>query len=352
MASSSQTTPMPVPVPRPGIPRSARAVMRELAHTIPEARGFAAQRASSLVEATDASGTDQASKLRSMVNATLQAARRATVLAVTSGKGGVGKSNVAVNLAVCLAQAGKRVILLDADLGLANADVLCNVDVRSNLAHVVARQKQLQDVTVEAPGGFKLIGGASGLAKMADLTDADRHRLLLALDAIEAEADVIILDTGAGISPNVLSFNRAADHVLVVTTPEPTAITDAYASIKVLTRRPTIASGPESTGNAFGGRISLLVNQATGPGEAQQVYDRISKVAKQFLGVSVFDAGFVPRDSAVTDAVRRRSPFVIAFPKSPASRAVGQLAVRLEHGVHRPERKGFFQRLGRWMGGS
>ena len=163
---------------------------------------------------------DQATNLRSLV---LQRPR-AQVIAVTSGKGGVGKSNVAVNLAVQLASAGKSVVLLDADLGLANADVLCNIDLPFNLAHVIARKKELKDVMVKGPGGFKLIGGASGLARMADLSDDDRQRLVAALAELEFQADIILIDTGAGISPNVLSFTRAADHVLVVTTPEPTAI--------------------------------------------------------------------------------------------------------------------------------
>src|SRR5437667_2605702 len=205
---------------------------------------------------------DQATNLRSLV---LQRPR-AQVIAVTSGKGGVGKSNVAVNLAVQLASAGKSVVLLDADLGLANADVLCNIDLPFNLAHVIARKKELREVMVKGPGGFKLIGGASGLARMADLSDDDRQRLVSALAELELQADVILIDTGAGISPNVLSFTRAADHVLVVTTPEPTAITDAYAVVKVLSRdRDSFVSER---------RVSLLVNQVRNSNEAKVVHGR------------------------------------------------------------------------------
>src|SRR5205823_3452108 len=179
------------------------------------------------------------------------------------------------NLAIKLASAGKHVVLLDADLGLANADVLCNVELPYNLSHVIARKKELSEVMIEAPGGFHLIGGASGLARMADLTDFDRQRLVDALGQLEQQTDVILIDTGAGISPNVLSFTRAADHVLVVTTPEPTAITDAYAVVKVISRE---------TGER---RISLLVNQVRTSAEAKVVYGRIAQVAKQFLSVSV-----------------------------------------------------------------
>lgn len=292
---------------------------------------------------------DQATHLRSLVQgsipagaaasaAPMQRRHRASVVAITSGKGGVGKSNVAVNLAITLAAAGKRVTLLDADLGLANADVLCNVDLRANLSHVIARKRELSDVLVKAPGGFNLIGGASGLARMADLTDEDRQRLVDALGELEKQADIILIDTGAGISPNVLSFTRAADHVLVVTTPEPTAITDAYAVIKVISR------------DEQEHRLSLLVNQARSPGEGRVVHERIAKVAKQFLGVSVLDAGYVLADENVQNAVRRRMPFVLGSPNCPAARCIEKLAMRLEQGVANVgDQGGFFNRMSRWF---
>jgi len=282
---------------------------------------------------------DQAAKLRAMS----QQHRRASVIAVTSGKGGVGKSNVAVNLCIRLAAGGKRVILLDADLGLANADVLCNVSLESNLAHFVARQRALQDVMVNAPGNFKLIGGASGLARMADLTDFDRERLVAAMNELEEMADVIVIDTGAGISPNVLAFTRSADDVLVVTTPEPTAITDAYAVIKVMHRQENHQSDR---------RVSLLVNMARNPHEAAAVYERISKVARQFLGVGLLDAGHILEDPAVRQAVRQRVPFTLSAPDSPASRCVSQLAARLGHSSGRESRsRSFIDRMSQWLFG-
>jgi len=290
---------------------------------------------------------DQATQLRTLV----RDRARASVIAVTSGKGGVGKSNIAVNLAVQLSTAGKDVILLDADLGLANADVLCNVDLPFNLSHVIARKKELKDVLVRGPGGFRLIGGASGLAKMADLTEFDRQRILESMADLERQADVIIIDTGAGISPNVLSFTRAADHVLVVTTPEPTAITDAYAVVKVLTR----STGHDGIGGVAPDaerHLSLLVNQARSASEGRFVYDRISKVARQFLGVSLHDAGHVAWDETVPNCVRRRTPFLIDSPNCPASRCVAHLAARLQQGVTLvPRPGGFFQRLNRWIRG-
>jgi flagellar biosynthesis protein FlhG len=277
---------------------------------------------------------DQAESLRSMV----RARPRASVIAITSGKGGVGKSNIAVNLAIKFAESNKDVVLLDADLGLANADVLCNIELHANLSHVIARKKELKEVLTPAPGGFRLIGGASGLARMADLSDEDRERLIVALVELEETTDVILIDTGAGISPNVLSFTRAADHVLVVTTPEPTAITDAYAVIKVVSRQ----SNDQ--------RISLLVNQVRSPGEARLVHDRIAKVARQFLGVTVLDAGYMMADEAVWAAVRRRTPFMITHPRCPAGQCIHQLAMRLERGVApKADAAGFFNRMSQWF---
>ena len=279
---------------------------------------------------------DQATLLRSLARATQ---RRATTIAITSGKGGVGKSNVAVNLAIRFAKSGKDVVLLDADLGLANADVLCNVTLPANLSHVIARKRRLDEVLVPAPGGFRLLGGASGLARMADLSEPDRARLVDVLADLERQADIILVDTGAGISPNVLGFTRAADHVLVVTTPEPTAITDAYAVIKVVSR----------DGGAR--RISLLVNQARTPSEGRLVHDRIARVAKQFLGATVYDAGHVMSDAAVPAAVRQRVPFLIGQPTCPAGQGITQLAMRLESGIVADPGHGggFFVRMQQWL---
>ena len=316
---------------------------------------------------------DQASQLRALVKEAMpqaaqrgrpeqprrRPARRGSVIAVTSGKGGVGKSNVAVNLAIKLAGDGKKVVLLDADLGLANADVLCNVDLPSNLSHFISRKKELREVMVAGPGGFQLIGGASGLARMADLSDADRFRLVDALAELEEQIDVILIDTGAGISPNVLTFTRAAEQVLVVTTPEPTAITDAYAVIKVISRQgmpsgasggmPDLAPGKPIPLNPEN-RLSLLVNQARSAAEAQVVQERIAKVARQFLNVSVLDAGYVPADEQVMLAVRRRTPFVLGSPRCPASQSVAKLAMRLQQGVaSKLDNAGFFSRMSKWF---
>jgi flagellar biosynthesis protein FlhG len=278
---------------------------------------------------------DQAASLREMAR---RSTKRAQTIAITSGKGGVGKTNLAVNLATVLAVMRRRVVLLDADLGLANADILCNVQPRFNLAHVVAGQRALADVMTQVPSGFALIPGASGLAKMADLVEGDRKRIVADLDSLSESTDAIIIDTGAGIGRNVLSFTSSADHVVIVTTPEPTAITDAYAVMKVLVRCGTA------------GRISVMVNMAKSRDEAKHVHERISSVARQFLKTDVAFAGYVLLDPAVGQSVRKRAPFVQQFPNSAAAQCIQAWANRIDHHVDvSPTNKpGFFSRLASW----
>jgi flagellar biosynthesis protein FlhG len=277
---------------------------------------------------------DQASSLRAMARRT---EKHAQTIAITSGKGGVGKTNLSVNLATVLAAMRRRVVLLDADLGLANADILCNVQPRFNLAHVVAGQRQLSEVLTPVPAGFSLIPGASGLAKMADLAESDRRRIITELETVDETADTLIVDTGAGIGRNVLSFTSTADHVVIVTTPEPTAITDAYAVMKVLVRCGT------------SGKVSIMVNMARNRDEALQVHERIASVARQFLKTDIAFSGYVVADAAVQQAVRKRAPFVQQYPNSPAAQCVQAWANRMDHHVDiSPGKAGFFARLASW----
>lgn len=264
---------------------------------------------------------------------------RATTLAVTSGKGGVGKTSVSVNLAVQLAQMGRRVILLDADLGTANADVICNINAAKNLSHVVAGRCSLRDTLVDAPGGFRLIAGASGLSQMAALGEFERARLMDQMRELEDEADLILIDTGAGVGPNVLGFLVAADQILVVTTPEPTAITDAYAVIKTATRQADDLD------------MKLLVNQVRDEAEARMVYDRVSGVCRRFLGTTPRYAGHVLSDARVPHAVRRRQPFVLEHPSSPASMCLHRLAHRIDRHASTPRDHGLLRRMAAWLVG-
>ncbi len=265
----------------------------------------------------------------------------ARAVAVTSGKGGVGKTNLAVNLAVCLAGLGKKVCLLDADLGLANADVLCNLSPRLTLEHVVSGRCRLAEAMLLAPGGFRLIPGASGVARLADLDSEHRLRLLTQLAALERLADVVVIDTSAGLSANVLAFAAAAHRVLVTTTSEPTAITDSYGMIKAL-----LAQAPKA-------RIELVVNMVSHEQEASSVFDRIDRVSRTFLKRSIDYAGAIPMDEQVREAVQQRVPFVLYAPDTPATEAMRRLARRVA-GVGDPNpldslRGGFFARVASWL---
>jgi flagellar biosynthesis protein FlhG len=295
--------------------------------------------------------TDQAQALRQLVTqnqtatqpttqqqpVTPQRQRHARIVAVTSGKGGVGKSNVSVNLAIQLTQAGRRVALLDADLGTANADVLCNVPVGSTLAQVVNGQYTLKEVMVKTPGGFYLVPGASGLANIADMSADSRKRLVDQIYELEAMVDVILIDTGAGVSSNVLGFALSADQILVVTTPEPTAMTDAYAVIKSLVSERQDLD------------IRLLVNMACDVTEGREIYHRLNAVCRQFLSINILYAGHVIFDAAVRKAVRAQDPFLLASPKSQASQCIRSLATRVDRLAQIPSGPGLMGRMSQWF---
>jgi len=286
---------------------------------------------------------DQATKLRRMMSRPNSrprdipppsSARLTKTIAVCSGKGGVGKSNVALNLSILLSGAGNRVALVDADMGMANLDVLLNADIQGDISHVVAGTKRLEEIVVDLPSGVQFVAGASGLAKLANLSEFQRTRLAEELTQLEADNDLIVIDCAAGIGPNVLQFASGADIVLVVTTPEPTAITDAYGMIKALSRR------------GYLGSLSVLTNQADNRQEGRATYQRLAEVARRFLDIRIFDAGHISEDPRVRQSVRRRQAFVLAYPKCPASRGIAALANKLSPGGALVRQKeGFFRRM-------
>ena len=261
--------------------------------------------------------------------------RTARVMAVTSGKGGVGKTNVTVNLACALMALGRRVLIIDADLGLANVDVLLGTAPAYNLSHLLSGAATLDQVVCTAPGGVQIVAGGSGLEGLADLAPSRVQRLLDRLRGLEERADDILIDTGAGVHRAVLTCLLAADRVLLVTTPEPTALTDAYALAKLLLDRHASA------------RIGVVVNQASSAADGVAAAARLAHTAQRFLGAELEHLGSVPWDATVSRCVRAQQPFYREAPQSAAARAVGQLARRLAGAPEPPARLNFFERLGR-----
>ncbi len=238
-------------------------------------------------------------------------------LAVASGKGGVGKSNIAANLALALGQKGKRVLLVDGDMGLASVDMLLGLHPRHTLKDIVLGRKELEDVVLDGPCGIRVLPASSGVEELANLDDFRRERLVRSLKDFDASLDFVLVDTGAGIGRNVTSLALAADEVLVVTTPEPPSFSDAYALIKVLARRP-LPSPPR-----------LVVNMVHSQEEWQEVAARIALVSRRFLGLELTQWGYIYEDPAVGQAVQKQQALLQSYPYCLASKCIHQLAARV-----------------------
>lgn len=236
------------------------------------------------------------------------------VITITSGKGGVGKTNLAVNLAISLAQKGSRVILLDADLGLANVDVLLGVAPPLTLYDYLYRGVSIEDILYPGPGGIKIISGGSGIFELAQLTLNERSRLIMNLSKLEQLADLVLIDTGAGISKDVLAFCAAADEVYLVINPEPTSLTDAYALIKVLDRF-------DLHREAY-----FFVNQSRSDKETKDTIYRLESIVNKYLNINIKYMGDIAYDQSVLKAVKNQKPFLLAAPDSRASRDIKKIA--------------------------
>lgn len=259
------------------------------------------------------------------------------VISVTSGKGGVGKSNIVVNLGLALARTGLRVLLIDADLGLANLDILLGLTPKFTIHDVLGLRHNLADVIVNGPEGIRILPASSGIPELAELNEFQKIFLLTEMDHCAEDFDVVLIDTGAGISVNVLFFNLAAQERILVANNQPTSLADAYALIKVLVTRHDLK------------RFKLLVNATSRPKEAEMVYRTLLTVTERFLGheIALEYLGFIPYDECIPKAVMKQRPVLGLFPQAPASKSFTEIARVLWSSSPPPESDGnikFFRR--------
>ncbi|HWS01959.1 MAG TPA: MinD/ParA family protein [Gammaproteobacteria bacterium] len=256
---------------------------------------------------------DQAAGLRRITQP-----RPVRVIAVSSGKGGVGKTNVSVNLGVAMAEEGQRVMLLDADLGLANVDVMLGLHPEFDLSHVIQGTRTLEEVIVTGPSGLQIVPASSGTKAMAELSPMEHAGVIRAFSELSHDLDVLIIDTAAGIADSVVSFSRAAQEVIVVVCDEPASITDAYALIKLLSREYGIQ------------RFRVLANMAQSAQEGRELFAKISRVTERYLDVTLDFIGMIPFDDYLRKAVKRQKAVVEAYPRSRAAMAFKTLAQKAD----------------------
>ena len=270
---------------------------------------------------------DQAQQLRNIVKRQNQVTvQKARVITVTSGKGGVGKSNTTVNLAVELRRQGKSVIIFDADFGLANVEVMFGALPKYNLSDLIYRGKNIREIITEGPEGIGFISGGSGIVGLSNLSRDQIAFLIHNLTYLDNMADVIIIDTGAGISDSVLEFAMASPEILVITTPEPSSLTDSYSLLKALYRNPSFDR--EHT------QIRVLANKVNSVEDGDAVYAKLSSVVNKFLDGSLDYAGMIPADTAIDKAIRQQKPVTISYPTAKSSQAYKVLAENLLNGTH------------------
>ena len=250
---------------------------------------------------------------------------------ITSGKGGVGKTTFTINLAIWLAHLGRKVVILDADLGMANIDVLLKTSTRYSIVDVIDGTKGINEVITQAPGGISIIAGGSGIQKLASLSEAEYNRISAGFSYLENHYDFVLLDTGAGLSRNVTNFIYASDETIILTTPEPHAITDAYSIIKVIL---------EQTHDL---NLRLVVNKCESPGEGAEVIKRITGVVRNFLNYSIDPMGCIPDSKLVGRSIREQVPFSLSNPSSEVSRSMKELAEKLCRFPSQDEAGGFHE---------
>ncbi len=268
---------------------------------------------------------DQAEKLRTLAqniklkieSDILKGPKRTRIVVVTSGKGGVGKTSLALNLAMALCELDKKTILFDADMGLANVDIILGLVPKYNLYHVIKREKELMDILIAGPNGVQIIPGGSGIFQMANLSESELKLVVAELGKLEGESEFMIVDTGAGIANDVLSFALMADDILVITTPEPTSLTDAYGIIKT-------AATQEARG-----KFHLIVNRASSESQGILVGQKLKSVCERFLEIDINVLGFVLEDRAFHTAIMKQEALVEHVPNSEAANSIRKIAYRL-----------------------
>ena len=261
---------------------------------------------------------DQAQNLRNIIKAGSTREVLSRVITITSGKGGVGKSNLAINLAISLSRLGKKVIVLDADFGLANIEVMLGIRPQYNLSDLMFRGRSLSEIITKGPENVGFISGGSGIREMTSLTREQLINLSARLSELDRQADVVIIDTGAGISENVMEFVMSSAEVFLIATPEPTSITDAYALLKTLNNQ------PEFTREHC--HIKLIANKVNNEKNGKELFEKLSVVADKFLNISLEYMGAVPSDINMSKAVMKQQPLSIAYPDSQAARAIDDMA--------------------------
>ena len=253
------------------------------------------------------------------------------VIAVTSGKGGVGKTNISVNLAASLSLAGQRVMLMDADLGLANVDVLLGLEPHFDLQHVISGEKSLDEIIVQGPLGIHVVPASSGVEKMAELTSIEHASLISAFSELKQPIDVLIVDTAAGIADGVVSFAKACQEVIVVVCDEPTSLTDAYALIKVLSMRHGIK------------QFQILANMVKDESQGLNLYEKLLNTTDRFLEVGLKYLGAVPFDEQLRQSVRAQKPVVEAYPRSPSAKALVRVGEKINRWPLPDQATGYLQ---------
>lgn len=285
---------------------------------------------------------DQAANLRRIVSEKRDIRRSrksnsARIISITSGKGGVGKTSISVNLAASMAKLGKKVLIIDADLGLSNVEIMLGVTPSYNLKHVITSKKEIEQIIINGPFNIDFISGGNGFLELAELSDIEREEILIKIQKLDELYDIIIVDTGAGISKNVTSFLEISDEVLVVATSEPTALTDAYSIVKVISE------------GGHGQNLGIIINRVNNRSEHEQASGVLINTAKKFLKADIKALGFIYEDVSVRKTIYKKTPFVISYPNSKASACIRSIMQKLDLENKGDSSNGIMEKFKRWF---